>query len=121
MQDWARLWVAVLKDLRTGAKLKSINYTKNPVEFELTPYEMLVSHNTSDTNPPFTPNKEIATTLQMEDIRARKYTLNKVPDPATTSDVLPPNVKRDAHDVIPEFIRSRPPLKPVCRLTVYQF
>ena len=57
----------------------------------------------------------------MEDIRARKYTLNKVPDPATTSDVLPPNVKRDAHDVILEFIRSRPPLKPVCRLTIYQF
>ena len=53
MQDWARLWVAVLKDLRTGAKLKSINYTKTPVEFELTPYEMLVSHNTIDTIPTF--------------------------------------------------------------------
>ena len=26
---------------------------------------------------------------------------------------LPPKVKRDAHDVILEFIRSRPPLKPV--------
>ena len=28
---------------------------------------------------------------------------------------LPPKVKRDAHDVILEFIRSRPPLKPVRR------
>ena len=28
---------------------------------------------------------------------------------------LPPKVKRDAHDVILEFIRSRPPLKPVSR------
>ena len=28
---------------------------------------------------------------------------------------LPPKVKRDAHDVILDFIRSRPPLKPVRR------
>lgn len=28
---------------------------------------------------------------------------------------LPPKVKRDAHDVILEFIRSRPPLKPVSK------
>lgn len=26
---------------------------------------------------------------------------------------IPPKVKRDAHDIILEFIRSRPPLKPV--------
>ena len=26
---------------------------------------------------------------------------------------LPPKVKKDAHDIILEFIRSRPPLKPV--------
>ena len=31
---------------------------------------------------------------------------------------LPPKVKRDAHDVILEFIRSRPPLKPVSKLFV---
>ena len=31
---------------------------------------------------------------------------------------LPPKVKRDAHDVILEFIRSRPPLKPVSELFV---
>ena len=26
---------------------------------------------------------------------------------------LPPKVKKDAHDIILDFIRSRPPLKPV--------
>ena len=26
---------------------------------------------------------------------------------------LPPSLKKDAHDIILEFIRSRPPLKPV--------
>ena len=62
-----------------------------PVEFELTPYEML-----------------------MEEIRGQRYTLHKVPPEAVnTGDHLPPNVTRDAHDVILEFIRSRPPLKPV--------
>ena len=31
---------------------------------------------------------------------------------------LPPKVKRDAHDVILDFIRSRPPLKPVSEFFV---
>ena len=31
---------------------------------------------------------------------------------------IPPKVKRDAHDIILEFIRSRPPLKPV-RIHIY--
>ena len=48
----------------------------------------------------------------MEEIRGQRYTLNKVPETVST-DHLPPNVTRDAHDVILEFIRSRPPLKPV--------
>ena len=32
---------------------------------------------------------------------------------------LPPKVKRDAHDVILEFIRSRPPLKPVSKSSLF--
>ena len=82
LQDWARVWVQVLKDLRNGAKLKHVNYTKTPVEYTLTPYEIL-----------------------MDDIRSKRYALNKVD--------LPPNVKKDAHEIILDFIRSRPPLKPV--------
>jgi len=85
LQDWARLWRQILKDLRTGVKLKKVDYTKTPVEYELTPYEVL-----------------------MEDIRARKFTLNKI----MVDGELPPRIKKDAHDIILHFIRHRPPLKP---------
>ena len=86
LQDWARLWRQILKDMRTGVKLKKVDYTKTPVEFELTPYEIL-----------------------MEDIRARRFTLNKI----MVNGELPPRIKKDAHDIILHFIRSRPPLRPV--------
>ena len=86
LQDWARLWRQVLKNLRSGVKLKKIDYTKTPLEFELTPYEIL-----------------------MEDIRTRRFTLNKI----MVDGELPLRIKKDAHDVILQFIRSRPPLKPV--------
>ena len=86
LQDWARLWRQILKDLRDGVKLKKVDYTKTPVEYELTPYEVL-----------------------MEDIRARKFTLNKI----MVDGELPPRIKKDAHDIILHFIRNRPPLKPV--------
>ena len=86
LQDWARLWRQILKDLRDGVKLKKVDYTKTPVEYELTPYEVL-----------------------MEDIRARKFTLNKI----MVDGELPPRIKKDAHDIILHFIRHRPPLKPV--------
>ena len=45
-------------DLRTGVKLKKVNLSKTPIEFELTPYEIL-----------------------MDDIRARNYKLRKVEAP----------------------------------------
>ena len=45
----------VMGDLITGAKLKHVDHTEESIEYELTPYEML-----------------------MEEIRARKYELNKV-------------------------------------------
>ena len=44
-----------MEDLRNGPKLRNTTITKVPVEYELTPYELL-----------------------MEDIRAQKYQLNKV-------------------------------------------
>lgn len=52
-------------------------------EFELTPYEIL-----------------------MDDIRERRYRLRKTPSPT-------PHLRKDAHAVILEFIRSKPPLKKV--------
>ena len=75
-----------MNELRHGVKLKKTDHTKTPIEYALTPYEML-----------------------MDDIRSRRYKLNKV----MVDGELPPKVKKDAHDIILEFIRSRPPLKPV--------
>ncbi|XP_048829324.1 protein spire homolog 2 isoform X2 [Brienomyrus brachyistius] len=88
-RDWARLWVQLMKELRQGIKLKKVQeqqFDPLPTEFRLTPFEML-----------------------MQDIRARKYQLRKV----MVDGDIPTRVKRDAHELILDFIRSRPPLKPV--------
>uniref|UniRef100_A0A8C2C0W0 Spire-type actin nucleation factor 1a n=1 Tax=Cyprinus carpio TaxID=7962 RepID=A0A8C2C0W0_CYPCA len=56
--DWARFWVQVMRDLRHGVKLKKVQerqYNLLPIEFQLTPYEML-----------------------MDDIRSKRYKLRKV-------------------------------------------
>ena len=45
----------MIHELRCGVKLKKTDYTKTPIEYELTPYEIL-----------------------MDDIRSRRYKLNKV-------------------------------------------
>ncbi|XP_024920811.1 protein spire homolog 1 isoform X2 [Cynoglossus semilaevis] len=87
--DWARFWVQVMRDLRHGVKLKKVQerqYNPLPIEFQLTPYEML-----------------------MDDIRSKRYKLRKV----MVNGDLPPRLKKSAHEVILEFIRSRPPLNPV--------
>ncbi|XP_022691379.1 protein spire homolog 1-like isoform X3 [Varroa jacobsoni] len=90
-QDWARLWVQVIRELRQGVVLKKVRLdhlpqTEPSIEYELTPYEML-----------------------LDDIRSRRYKLNKV----MVNGELPPRVKKDAFALILEFIRSRPPLVPV--------
>nr|XP_033797134.1 protein spire homolog 2 isoform X2 [Geotrypetes seraphini] len=90
--DWARLWVQLMRDLRQGVKLKKVQekqFNPLPTEYQLTPFEML-----------------------MQDIRARNYKLRKVDGD------IPPKVKKDAHQVILDFIRSRPPLKPVSERTL---
>ena len=54
----ARFWVQVMRDLRNGVKLKKVRerqYNPLPIEFQLTPYEML-----------------------MDDIRSKRYNLRKV-------------------------------------------
>ncbi|PIO12939.1 hypothetical protein AB205_0001240, partial [Aquarana catesbeiana] len=85
----ARFWVQVMRDLRNGVKLKKVQerqYNMLPIEFQLTPYEML-----------------------MDDIRSKRYTLRKVMVQGDT----PPRLKKSAHEIILDFIRSRPPLNPV--------
>ncbi|XP_026083630.1 protein spire homolog 1-like [Carassius auratus] len=87
--DWAWLWVQLMRDLRNGVKLKKVQereYNLLPIEFQLTPYEML-----------------------MDDIRSKRYKLRKV----MVNGDIPPRLKKSAHEVILEFIRSRPPLNPV--------
>ncbi|XP_068093238.1 protein spire homolog 1 isoform X4 [Hyperolius riggenbachi] len=87
--DWARFWVQVMRDLRDGVKLKKVQerqYNMLPIEYELTPYEML-----------------------MDDIRSKRYTLKKV----MVQGDIPPRLKKSAHEIILDFIRSRPPLNPV--------
>uniref|UniRef100_A0A8C5WKW3 Spire type actin nucleation factor 2 n=1 Tax=Leptobrachium leishanense TaxID=445787 RepID=A0A8C5WKW3_9ANUR len=87
--DWACLWVQLMKDLRHGVQLKKVRentFNSLPTEYQLTPFEML-----------------------MQDIRARNYKLRTV----TVGGDIPTKVKKDAHEVILDFIRSRPPLKPV--------
>ncbi|CDQ63109.1 unnamed protein product [Oncorhynchus mykiss] len=86
--DWTRLWVQLMKELRQGVKLKKVQeheFDTLPTEFSLTPFEML-----------------------MQDIRTRKFQLRKVMEDGD----IPTRVKRNAHEFILDFIRSRPPLKP---------
>uniref|UniRef100_A0A672RWL9 Spire-type actin nucleation factor 2 n=1 Tax=Sinocyclocheilus grahami TaxID=75366 RepID=A0A672RWL9_SINGR len=85
----ARLWVQLMKELRQGVKLKKVEeqpFNPLPTEFSLTPFEML-----------------------MQDIRSHKYKLRKV----VVDGNIPTCVKRNAHELILDFMRSRPPLKPV--------
>ncbi|XP_058432016.1 protein spire homolog 2 isoform X2 [Marmota monax] len=94
--DWARLWVQLMRELRHGVKLKKVQeqeFNPLPTEFQLTPFEML-----------------------MQDIRARNYQLRKV----MVDGDIPPRVKKDAHELILDFIRSRPPLKQVPMLCLLQ-
>uniref|UniRef100_A0A8K9V3C6 Spire-type actin nucleation factor 1a n=1 Tax=Oncorhynchus mykiss TaxID=8022 RepID=A0A8K9V3C6_ONCMY len=81
-------WMQVMGDLRNGVKLRKVQerqYSPLPVEFQLTPYEML-----------------------MDDIRFKRYKLRNV----MVNGDIPPKLK-SAHEVILDFIRSRPPLNPV--------
>uniref|UniRef100_A0A8C6TS86 Spire-type actin nucleation factor 1a n=1 Tax=Neogobius melanostomus TaxID=47308 RepID=A0A8C6TS86_9GOBI len=87
--DWAHFWVQVMRDLRHGVKLKKVQerqYNPLPIEYQLTPYEML-----------------------MDDIRSKRYKLRKV----MVNGDIPPRLKKNAHEIILDFIRSRPPLNPV--------
>ncbi|XP_029594278.1 protein spire homolog 1 isoform X4 [Salmo trutta] len=86
--DWAKFWMQVMGDLRNGVKLKKVQerqYNPLAIEFQLTPYEML-----------------------MNDIRSKRYNLRKV----MVNNDIPPRLKKSAHEVILDFIRSRPPLNP---------
>lgn len=87
-RDWARLWIQVIRDLKDGVKLKKVNScrTKKKSDFDLTPYEKL-----------------------LEDIRSQNYNLTHI-DPNSLE-----KIKKDAHALILESIRSKPALVPVSK------
>ena len=78
--QWAQLWLQVMRELRQGVTLRHVKFEKLPA----VSYEL-------------TPYEMI-----LNDIRYKRYSLSPVSITA--------EVKKDAHDVILEFIRSRPPL-----------
>ena len=78
--EWAQLWLQVMRELRQGVSLRHVDQTKLPP----VTFELA----------PYE--------ILLKDIRYKRYTLHHVNITA--------QVKKDAHDVILEFIRSRPPL-----------
>ena len=89
--EWAQLWLQVMRELRQGVSLRHVDQTKLPPAT----YEL-------------SPYE-----ILLKDIRFKRYTLNHVHITA--------QVKKDAHDVILEFIRSRPPLSKASLRKVKQY
>ncbi|KAH0954852.1 hypothetical protein HN011_009813 [Eciton burchellii] len=87
--DWARFWVQVISELRRGVKLKKV--------------EANLGSRTSSRGQGNRPDYKLTPyEILMDDIRERRYHLRKTP---------PTPSRKDAHAIILEFIRSRPPLK----------
>lgn len=106
----ARLWMQIIHELRNGIKLRKVSESercKRHIEYELTPFEIL-----------------------LDQIRTRQYRLRKVSDVRITYINLLINIlskivslflktectiqlKKSPRDIILDFIRSRPTLKPV--------
>lgn len=69
----------------SGSRTSPIKSTRRNIEYELTPFEIL-----------------------LDQIRARRYHLKKV---SLEKNSIGAAIKKDARDIILDFIRSRPPLK----------
>jgi spire-like protein len=88
---WANLWMNVMKELRDGVTLRNCEkrHSPTPKQYSMTPYEML-----------------------MNDIKSGKWDLNKTEINGQSLGELPPGVRKHAHKIIMDFIKSRPPLQP---------
>ncbi|XP_032670714.1 protein spire isoform X4 [Odontomachus brunneus] len=85
----ARFWVQVIGELRRGVKLKKV--------------EANLGSRASSRGQGRSPDYKLTPyEILMDDIRERRYHLRKTP---------PTSSRKDAHAIILEFIRSRPPLK----------
>ncbi|XP_014483928.1 PREDICTED: protein spire isoform X7 [Dinoponera quadriceps] len=85
----ARFWVQVIGELRRGVKLKKVEANMGSRAFS----------RGQGRSPDY---KLTPYEILMDDIRERRYHLRKTP---------PTSSRKDAHAIILEFIRSRPPLK----------
>lgn len=100
----------MVDQLRRGIRLKERNYTRAPLEFELTPYEILMEDIRSRYMVAYFINIYFGIAIEhIIIIIYRNYELHKV----MVDGDIPTRVKKDAHALILEFIRSRPPLKKV--------
>lgn len=122
----ARLWVQLMRELRHGVKLKKVEekqFNPLPTEYQLTPFEMLMQD------------------IRARNYKLRKVMVSEgrgrgcsdgpplhcsptglslwaspnssLPGPLQVDGDIPPRVKKDAHELILDFIRSRPPLRQV--------
>ncbi|KAJ7400218.1 Protein spire 1 [Pitangus sulphuratus] len=124
--DWARFWVQVMRDLRNGVKLKKVQerqYNPLPIEYQLTPYEMLMDDIRSKR---YTLRKVMkmmhvegfsslvfsAKRCEIRSKEAKEGTTNRVWTVSRVNGDIPPRLKKSAHEIILDFIRSRPPLNP---------
>jgi len=106
MGDWANIWSDVMGQLRRGIKLRKVEYSKTPTEFEMTPYEMLmadIKKRSYKLNPTEIPLKvkTDAKDVILEFIRSRP------PLKSASSRVLPPRKKDSTPmELLMEEIRS---------------
>lgn len=124
----ARLWVQLMRELRHGVKLKKVQekqFNPLPTEYQLTPFEMLMQDIRArnyklrkvmvsmprlppcHTPMPYPHWGALLLTGPSSDATCGFSALSQVDGD------IPPRVKKDAHELILDFIRSRPPLKQV--------
>ena len=92
--QWANLWMSCMSELRNGVTLKHCERRHSPIptQFELTPYEMLMS-----------------------DIAHKNWKLKKSKASNFINGELSIQTRKNAHQIIMEHIRSRPALVPTNR------
>jgi len=111
MGDWANIWNDVMGQLRQGIKLRTVDFSKTPTEFEMTPYEMLMAdirkrcHKLNPTEIPLK-MKTDAKDIILDFIRSRP------PLKSASKRVLPPRKKVSTPmELLMEDIRRTDPSK----------
>ena len=91
------VWTQVMGQLRQGIRLKKVDYSRTPAEYELTPYEV---YPTTFWLNEFS-TEYFSTQMLMDDVRTRKYRLS----PVSKVEIKSVQARKDARDIILDFIR----------------